>query len=137
MVAITVTVAIGIMLRYDPGVMEDVVRRREAMGQITVTAPLTAYVAVVDCQLLGEPVWVVWPDGRRTMHVVGDCSRREDRALHQSEGLAVEVSYDVAVRYSLQQGGWLLPLDGPLGEVRVVQEILAPLRSPRRAFLYL
>lgn len=128
----TVMVITGMMTRYDPGVMETAVRNHEALGHLQVTRPYTEYVAMLDCGLLGRPVVVVWPDGKRTRHVVGDCAAAGDRAALEARGLVVEVSHEVAVREGVPVGRYVLPVDGPVDGVTVQLELGARARARGR-----
>lgn len=115
-------VAEGEAKRYSPGLMADVVEYRVEAGTVPAWTDPYMAVAVVDCAMLGEQVWIAWPTGQWTgPHMVADCSNAEDRARHIANGLAVEVSYQFAVENSAPVGRYRLPLDGPLDGVRVYQ----------------
>ena len=111
----------GLMQRYDPGVMDDTVAYRIKRGQLPAGTDAYMAVAVVDCGLLGYEVWIKWPTGLWTgPHPVADCSAAEDAQRHKDKGLAVEVSYEFAVDWSVPIGTrFRVPLDGILRGVEV------------------
>lgn len=114
--------AVGLMLRYNPGRMEDSVAYQISKGKLEPgTDPIMA-VAVTNCAFIGYTVWLEMPDGRLTgPHTVADCSAEADLERHLAKGLAVEVSYRYAVDNSIpiHGGRFWLPLDGPLPGVIV------------------
>jgi hypothetical protein len=110
----------GLMQRYGPGVMAKVVENRIGMGDIPASTDPFSAVARPDCALLGQSVWIEWPNGQWSgPHTVADCSSRNDYSRHRQKGLVIEVSYELAAVMSVPIGRWLLPMDGPLSGVSV------------------
>jgi len=105
---------------YADGVMQRVADNRMGWGHIPEGTDYRTCVAVTDCDLVGLPVGVVWPDGRIMYGTICDCSADKDRERHEDKGLAVEVSWWAANEYAQPIGKYLLPRDGPLPGVTVV-----------------
>lgn len=105
---------------YADGVMKQVADNRITWGHILPDTDYRYCVAVTDCNMMGMPVNVVWPDGRIMYSTVCDCSARQDRQRHEDKGLAVEVSHWAANEYAHPVGDYLLPRDGPLQAVKIV-----------------
>lgn len=102
----------GVATRYDPGVMEKVVENRLGWGQLDLSRGHSGYIAVADCKLLDELVWLGWPDGSFSgPHLVADCGAQHDQEYLDEIGFAVDLSYPLAVEHGV--------LDAPLPGVTV------------------
>ena len=96
--AIAAMIASGLATRYDPGVMDQVVENRVDWGQVDPSLLALGYVALLDCERIGEPVWLEHPDGRVVGPVVvADCAQEEHREELIGRGFAVDLSYELAV----------------------------------------
>ena len=109
----------GLAQCYADGVMLQVAENRIALGHIVPDTDYRYCVAVTNCDWMGLPVNVTWPDGRIMYGTVCDCSAKQDRERHLEKGLIVEVSWWAANEYAHPKGPYLLPRDGPLNGVRV------------------
>jgi len=80
---------------YDPGLMELVARNR---GLPAYVEPYIGGVALNDCDTVGQPVWISWPeDGSITgPYLVIDCPQAGHRAARLSLGLVIEVDAQTA-----------------------------------------
>jgi len=95
-------VAEGRATRYAPGVMEQVVDNRLKWGQLNLSQFHDGYVAVRDCRYLDERIWLEWPDGKLSgPHLVADCGAAHDQAYLEEIGFAVDLSWELAVRYGV------------------------------------
>lgn len=109
----------GLAQSYADNVMQRVVENRISWGHIPPDTDYRYCVAVTDCDWMGLPVNVVWPDSRVMYGTVCDCSAGHDRQRHIEKGLVVEVSWWAANEYAHPIGEYLLPRDGPLVGVEV------------------
>lgn len=110
--AMAVVIASGMATRYNPGVMETVVANRELWGQLPADTDPGRCVALLECERIGDSVWVEKPDGAvYGPFVVADCAARQDRARLVHLGFAVDLSYEAALEIGV--------VDGPLRGVRV------------------
>ena len=50
---------------------------------------------------LGRVVTIIWPDGTHTTHISIDCAQREHYAHRIEQNDVVEVDWDVAARYEM------------------------------------
>ena len=91
-------IASGVATRYAPGVMDEVVQNRARWGHIDPAVPVKGYVALLDCDRLGELVWLGAPDGRVVGPVmVADCAKAHHREGLAGRGFAVDLSWELAV----------------------------------------
>lgn len=106
--AIIVVVAMGLASQYAPGVMEQVVENRQEWGQLPAILPrVDGYIAVVDCDALGE-VWLLRPAGGLVWErfLVVDCAGPQLRPdgltggqWMERNGIIAEVGYPTAERW--------------------------------------
>ena len=90
-------VAEGKATRYNPGVMDEVVNNRIKWGQLDLTAPHRGYVALADCDYIGETVFLKVPErGLAGPYLVADCGAQHDQRHLQSIDFAVDLSWEVA-----------------------------------------
>jgi len=89
----------GKATHYDCGVMDQVVKNRQRWGQIDTSQFNVGYVAMADCSLLNERVYVLLPDGKIIGPLlVTDCGAEEHQAHLEEIGFAVDLSWDLAVQ---------------------------------------
>ena len=82
---------VGLSTYYAPGLMQEVANNRGV--------DLAGYsgVALNDCDLLGEKVWLEWGPGEFTgPHPSVDCAEAGDLALREAQGRVVEVDAETA-----------------------------------------
>jgi len=90
--ATAVLIASGVALRYDDGVMRQVVQNRVEWGHLPSGTNPDRCVALLTCDRLGDTVWL--EAGLRLVPVtVCDCAARPHRAGLQRRGWAVDVAY--------------------------------------------
>jgi len=108
-------VARGKATRYNPGIMDTVVRNRLRWGQITKEQVNRArgFVALADKQYIGREIVLELPSGELAgPFLVVDCGRAVDQVHLQDIGFAVDLSYELAQRF-------LTNINMPLHGVRV------------------
>jgi len=92
-----VIIASGIATRYDPDVMDAVVENRIGWGQVDGSLDVAGYVALLDCDRIGEMVWIQAPDGRVVGPVlVADCAKGHHRDGLADRGFAIDLSWELA-----------------------------------------
>lgn len=106
---LTATLALGIASQYAPGVMERVVRYRQARGQLPQNVERYAgFVAVPDCDDIGTLLWVRPESDEWELFMVADCASRTDERWQdglsgyewmQRGGVLVEVDHQTATRW--------------------------------------
>jgi hypothetical protein len=118
-------VADGKATRYNPGVMDRVVANRVRWNHIDLSKPHAGYIALADADYIGEQAWIQWPDGRLTgPYLVADCGANRDQAYLKKIGFAVDLSWELAVKFGV--------IDKPMPGVRVFIQREA-IESPRGA----
>ena len=101
-------IASGIATRYAPGVMDEVVENRARWGHLDGGQQVAGYVALLDCDRLGELVWLQAPDGRIVGPVtVADCAAAQHRDARIAQGFAVDLSWELALLLGV--------IDAPVG----------------------
>ncbi len=96
--AAAMIIASGIATRYDPGVMDEVVENRTRWGHLDPDAQVAGYVALLDCDRLGELVWLQAPGGRVLGPVmVADCAQDAHRDGLLDRGIVVDLSWELAL----------------------------------------
>ena len=91
-------IASGIATRYDPLVMDAVIENRSRWNQIDASLDVRGYVALLDCERLGELVWLQAPGGQVVGPVmVADCAQDAHRAELAHSGFAVDLSWELAL----------------------------------------
>jgi len=108
----------GKATRYGPGVMDGVVQNRLKWQQITPEQIQQAagFVALQKKEYIGRWAWIEWPDGQLTgPYLVTDCGAAQDQDHLDAISFAVDLSYELAVKFGV--------IDMPRWGVRVyVQE---------------
>lgn len=105
-------IASGLATRYDDGVMARVVANRVAWGQLDLATPHDSFVALLECDQIGNRVWLELPDGSVSgPHLVADCGAQHDRDDLEAKGFAVDLSYALAQELGV--------MDAPLAGVKV------------------
>ena len=99
---LAVLLASGEATRYDPGVMERVVENRVGWGEVAPDTDPYYSVAMLDCSLKGEIVWL--ETGSRVIGplTVADCAQRGHRADLEERGWAIDVSYGLGVELGME-----------------------------------
>lgn len=94
-------VAVGFVSRYDPGVFESVVRTRRVWDQNVSKTFEDGYIAVLDCDLVGETVFVEFEDGSYTYLKVADCAGIADGGASwmQRNKISGEVDFNTAMKF--------------------------------------
>ena len=85
--------SIGIASQYSPGVMQQVVRNRQAIGQLQNVSGIDGFAAVSDCARIGDRITI---DDRPFM--ISDCAG-DDATRLWMRNVLVEVDYETALRY--------------------------------------
>ena len=69
---------VWVLSQYSPGVMDQVIANRVRWGQLPASHPVTSYVAVEDCEWLGQVVWLrpLW-EAEAEPFLVTDCARQD------------------------------------------------------------
>jgi len=100
----TPIIAEGKATRYNPGVMEQVVANRLRWGQLNLDRPHAGYVALADCKYLNRMVSLEIPgQGSFGPFLVADCGAEEHQQYLQDIGFAVDLSWQLAVRFGAVQ----------------------------------
>lgn len=117
----------GFTSRYDPGVMEATIDARIGWGELTpeLVAAHDAYIAVVDCELIGASAWLQINggshyqtgdpvNGGEWVHaLVTDCAVRDDsdgaKSWMLDNNILCEIDGATATRYGFTHYG-LLPV---------------------------
>lgn len=95
-----ILIASGKATSYSPGVMDSVVQNRIRWGQLDITQPHVGYVALKDKRYIGERVLLEFPGGAiEGPFLVADCGAEEDHELLDYKRFAVDLSYELAVKY--------------------------------------
>lgn len=103
-------IASGLATSYAPDVMDEVVANRTRWGQLTPHQDHEGYIALLDCDRIGEVVWL--ERGHQLIPVmVADCAARHDREALIGKGFAVDLSYELAERFGV--------IDRPRGGFKV------------------
>jgi len=102
---IIIVVAIGWASQYSPGVMERTILNQQRYGNLPMSLPVVdGYVAVLDCNRLGEIVYLRPEGGEWEKFLVTDCARRDGkdgtRTWMLKSNIIVEVDYKTAVRWN-------------------------------------
>ena len=99
---LAVLLASGEATRYDPGVMEQVVENRMGWGQVASGTDPARSIALLDCDRIGETVWL--EAGGRLVGplTVADCAQRGHRADLEERGWAIDVSYELGVELGME-----------------------------------
>jgi hypothetical protein len=108
-------VAAGKATRYNPGIMDTVVRNRLRWGHVTQEQVDRArgFVALADKAFIGREIVLELPNGELAGPFLGvDCGRDVDQAHLQEIGFAVDLSWELAQRF-------LTNINMPLHGVRV------------------
>lgn len=85
-------IASGIATRYNPLVMDAVVENRARWKQIDPSVEVEGYVALLDCDRLGDLVWLQAPDGRVLGPVmVADCAAAHHREARISPRASLSI----------------------------------------------
>lgn len=119
-------VAIGIASQYGNGVAESVIRVRQTHN-VSRPLPLNlprvdGYVAVRDCDRIGETWWLRPEGGEWELFLVMDCAgSRETRNWMDRNRILVEVDWETAVRWGTVGRGVKVER-GHLGAGRVERE---------------
>jgi len=113
----------GLTSRYSPGVMQATIAARIEMGQLSAhsVAAHDGYVAVLDCNRIGDTLWIMVNDGRHWQTgelvdggrwqrvLVTDCARRDGadgaRSWMADNGILTELDYYTAARYGFTHLG--------------------------------
>ena len=132
-VAAAVIIASGIATRFDPLVMDEVVQNRARWGQIDPGVPVKGYVALLDCERLGQLVWIQAPDGRVVGPVmVADCAQGIHRDGLVDRGFAVDLSWELAQELGVvdaPRGGFVVWDGDPTWRTRTHKTGAGPLSS--------
>ena len=120
-----VLIAKGKATRYDPGVMLEVVANRVAWGQLDpARRGYRGFVAVADCEYVGETVWLQLPDGEFVgPYLVADCGRACDQERLARIHFAVDLSWRVALHLGV--------VDRPMDNVKVYMATEGQTVTPR------
>jgi len=98
---------IFIASHYSPGIMQEVVANRHDMGQLSTTHD--KFVAVRDCDHIGEVLWLAPIGDPWEMFIVADCAMPPgtDGAYEwmTENNILVEVDYETAERWGSVGGG--------------------------------
>ena len=101
---------IFIASHYSQGIMQEVVVNRHNMGQLSTTHD--KFVAVRDCDLIGDVLWLAPIGDPWEMFVVADCAMPPgtDGAYEwmTRNNIQVEVDYQTALRWGSVGGGMLV-----------------------------
>ncbi len=102
----------GCATRYNPGVMDEVVANRVLWRQLDLSLPHDGYIGLQLCEYVGTIVHLSLPDGRTTGPLlVADCGAEAHQNYLDSIDFAVDLSWELAVRYGV--------IDAPLYGVTV------------------
>jgi len=102
---IALAVLVGQATYYAPGVMDEVVARRLAWGQVNpceATPGCSGYVATLDCEHIGRSALVWVADSFAGRFTVADCARAQDAPGLAARGWAVDLDWPTARRYGLR-----------------------------------
>ena len=89
-------IASGMATRYDPGVMRVVVSNRIMWGQLPIDTDPARCVAMLDCDLIGDQVWVELGGNVHGPLTVADCAAMQDVARLAHLRFAVDLSWELA-----------------------------------------
>lgn len=108
---VAVLIASGMVTRYNPGVMQEVVANRISWGHLPAGTNPADCVALLDCEQIGNRVWVEVDSVIYGPYTVADCAAAQDIARLAHLRFAVDVSWEIA-----QEMGVVV---GPLRGARV------------------
>ena len=94
--AAAVLIASGMATRYAPQVMQTVVTTRVMWGQLPPDTDPTRCVAMLDCDLIGDQVWVELDGNVHGPLTVADCAAMQDVARLAHLRFAVDLSWELA-----------------------------------------
>jgi len=95
-----VLIATGKATAYREGIMDKVVQNRVEWGQIDTSLPHIGYVALADKKYLGKRVLLELPSGEKVGPLlVADCGREQDQQHLKDIGFAIDLSYELAMKY--------------------------------------
>ena len=96
--ATAILIASGLATRYNPFVMDAVVRNRIKWHQLPPGTDSHRCVALLDACEIGRQVWLEHPDGRIIGPViVADCAQSVHKGMLRRRKWAVDLSYELAV----------------------------------------
>lgn len=94
---------------YSPGIMQEVVANRQSMAQLPEIINHDQFVAVRDCEHIGEVMWIAPIGYPWEMFIIADCSRPPgtDGAYEwmTDNNILVEVDFLTAQRWGSVGGG--------------------------------
>ena len=95
-VATAVLIASGMATRYAPQVMQTVVSNRVMWGQLQEGTDPARCVALLDCEQIGDQVWVELDGNVHGPLTVVDCAAKQDVARLAHLRFAVDLSWELA-----------------------------------------
>jgi len=96
-------IASGYATKYDPGVFEQVVENRIGWGQLEPDVDPALCVALLDCNRIGDTVWLKTESGAVHEAIVCDCAASQHRAMLEARNWAVDLSPELAEGIGLPQ----------------------------------
>ena len=100
-VTAAVLIASGMATRYDPGVMQPTVANRIRWGHVPSGTDAAECLALMDCQRLGNLVWLEHGGTVDGPYTVCDCAQARHRDYLTRIGFAVDLSYELAQELEL------------------------------------
>jgi hypothetical protein len=91
-----VLIASGMATRYDPGIMEATVANRVMWGHLLADTDPAECVALLDCDRIGDRVWLELDGKVHGPFMVADCAARQDVARLAHLRFAVDLSWELA-----------------------------------------
>ncbi len=103
-----ITIDVGHVAYYNPGVMEQVVAVRQAGWTANPLPPefshVIGFVARQDCSEIGQLLWMCHEsEGCRGPYLISDCANQiesHDKVM-EKKGIVVEIDYNTAVRWQV------------------------------------
>ena len=113
LVALVMACSVGTASQYGPGVMEKVIRNRQAIKSLPIhLPPVDGYIAVYDCAHIGS-VWRINNERFLVADCAGDAHTRWWMLWY---GIDIEVDYKTAVRWHSVGAGREVTVCKPLFE---------------------
>jgi hypothetical protein len=94
----------GKAMYYNPGIMEQVLSYRQALGQVSPCQECVGYVALLRAGDLNRKVWIQWEDGfvEGPFLVIDVAARHHIRSL-LGRGWAIDIDYHTAWRHGMNR----------------------------------